>query len=63
MLRLLWSDFDPHRTLLHAAPELAGYQPAIAEMRTAGDTTVYVCENFVCHAPARNAADLARLLK
>jgi uncharacterized protein YyaL (SSP411 family) len=63
MLRLLWRDFDPHRTLLHAAPELAGYQPAIAEMRAAGDTTVYVCENFVCHAPARNAADLARLLK
>jgi uncharacterized protein YyaL (SSP411 family) len=63
MLRMLWRDFDPNRILLHAAPQLAEYQPAIAEMRADGDTTVYLCENFICNAPARNPEDLARLLR
>jgi uncharacterized protein len=63
MLRLLWEDFDPNRILLRAAPELAGYQPAIAEMSTAGSATIYLCENFMCHAPALGTENLARLLK
>jgi uncharacterized protein YyaL (SSP411 family) len=62
-LRLLWRDFDPFRILLHAAPELTPWQPAVAEMNTSGETTVYICENFICNAPARNKEDLARLLR
>jgi hypothetical protein len=63
MLRLLWRDFDPNRILLHAAPEVAEYQPAVAGMRTDGAATVYICENFICRAPAGNPAELARLLR
>ena len=63
MLRLLWRDFDPNRILLHAAPELTTWQPAVAEMNTSGETTVYICENFICNAPARNQEELARLLR
>jgi len=68
MLRMLWRDFDPFRILLHAAPELTPWQPAVAdmsraEMNTSGETTVYICENFICNAPARNEGDLARLLR
>jgi uncharacterized protein YyaL (SSP411 family) len=63
MLRLLWRDFDPSRILLQAAPELMPWQPAIGEMNTDGAATVYICENFICNAPARNEEDLARLLR
>ncbi|MGD1069315.1 MAG: thioredoxin domain-containing protein [Bryobacteraceae bacterium] len=63
MLRMLWRDFDPNRILLHAAPELAAYQPAMGEMPAGGDATVYICENFICNAPARNTEELARLLR
>jgi len=59
MLRLLREKFDPNRILLHAAPQLTRYQPATAEMH---GPAVYVCENFTCHAPARNFDDLARLI-
>jgi uncharacterized protein YyaL (SSP411 family) len=60
MSRLLWHEFDPHRTLLNAGPQLAQYQPAVAEM---SGPAVYVCENFTCKAPVRSAEDLAPLLK
>ena len=64
MVRMLWRDFDPHRILLHAAPELTPYQPAIADMPTKdANTTVYICENFTCNAPVFAPDDLARLLK
>jgi uncharacterized protein YyaL (SSP411 family) len=63
MLRLLWRDFDPHRILLHASPDLAKYQPAITEMSAGEGTTVYLCADFVCHAPAHSREDLARLVK
>ncbi len=61
MLRLLRANFDPNRILLHAAPELARYQPAIAAMES-GDApvTVYVCENFTCSAPVRDASQIFR---
>jgi hypothetical protein len=63
LTRLLWKNFDPNRILLHAGPEIAGYQPAIAAMNSRGsDATVYVCENFTCHAPAVTEQDLAGLL-
>ena len=49
MIRLLWKNFDPNRILLHAGPEIARYQPAIAAMnREAAQTAVYICENFAC---------------
>ena len=38
---------------------LRPHQPATAEMH---GPAVYVCENFTCHAPARNFDDLARLI-
>jgi uncharacterized protein YyaL (SSP411 family) len=60
MSRLLWQGFDPFRTLLHASPELAKYQPAMEAM---SGPAVYVCENFTCKAPATSAEDLAPLLK
>ncbi len=64
MLRLLWAKFDPNRILLHAGPEIAGYRPEIESMSARGDgTTVYVCENFACQAPASTEADLAGLLR
>jgi len=62
--RLLWKNFDPNRILLHAGPEIAAYRPAIAAMTAHGDSaTVYVCENFTCHAPAVTEQDLAGLLR
>ncbi|MES1261583.1 MAG: hypothetical protein ABUS49_07605 [Acidobacteriota bacterium] len=60
MERLLWEAFDPNRTLLRAGPELAQYQPSVAEMH---GSAVYVCENFTCQAPANDPEELARLLK
>jgi uncharacterized protein len=63
MVRLLWAKFDPNRILLHAGPEIARFQPAIAEMNSRGGaTTVYICENFACQEPAAREEDLARLL-
>ena len=64
IMRALWNNFDPNRILLHAGPEIAAYQPAIAAMNSrGGDTAVYVCENFACHAPAVTEQDLAGLLR
>jgi uncharacterized protein YyaL (SSP411 family) len=64
MLRLLWQNFDPNRILLYADPQLAGYNSAITEMCVPQDgTTVYVCENFTCHAPVTREEDLAALLR
>jgi uncharacterized protein YyaL (SSP411 family) len=64
MLRRVWKEFDPNRILLNAAPEIAHWQPATAAMTAdKGQTAVYLCENFACQAPARNEADLDRLLK
>jgi uncharacterized protein YyaL (SSP411 family) len=60
MDRLLWDVFDPNRTLLNADPEVARYQPNVAAM---DGPAVYVCENFVCQAPARTAEELAALLR
>jgi uncharacterized protein YyaL (SSP411 family) len=61
---LLWKQFDPNRVLLHAGPEIAAWQPAIAAMNSSGDRpAVYICENFTCHAPAVNEEDLAALLR
>jgi len=57
--RLLWKNFDPNRILLHAGPEMAGYQPATAAMTRTG---VYICENFTCHAPAVTEQELAAML-
>ncbi|HWF11688.1 MAG TPA: thioredoxin domain-containing protein [Bryobacteraceae bacterium] len=64
MIRLLWENFDPYRILLHASPEISAWNPAIAAMRpNAGDTTVYVCEDFTCRQPVTRAEDLRRLLR
>ena len=60
MMRALWAKFDPNRVLLHASPELAVFQPAVAEMTGSG---VYLCENFACQEPAFHEGDLLRLLK
>lgn len=60
MSHLLWREFDPNRVVLHASAPLAQWQPQVAEMR---GPAVYVCQNFACQAPARNAEDLAPLLK
>jgi uncharacterized protein YyaL (SSP411 family) len=58
--RLLWKKFDPHRTLVHASPELSEFRREVAEMR---GPAVYVCENFVCKAPVTNEEELLRLLE
>jgi hypothetical protein len=64
MLRLLWTKFDPNRVLLYADPQVAGFNPAIADMGIRHDrTTVYVCENFTCQAPVTREEDLAGLLR
>jgi len=64
LARLLWKQFDPNRVLLHAGPEIAAYQPAIAAMNLSGDrAAVYVCENFTCHQPAVTEQDLVALLR
>ncbi len=60
LMRALWTKFDPNRVLLYASPELAQYQPTVAEMK---DSAVYLCENFACQEPAANLEDLLRLLK
>ncbi|HWD98720.1 MAG TPA: hypothetical protein VG345_06775, partial [Bryobacteraceae bacterium] len=60
MSGLPWRSFDPNRVVLYASPELARWQPQVAEMR---GPAAYVCENFACREPARNAEDFARLLK
>jgi uncharacterized protein YyaL (SSP411 family) len=62
--RQIWKNFDPNRILLHAGPEIAAFQPAVAAMNSgSGETAVYVCENFTCHAPAVTEQDLAGLLR
>jgi len=64
LAHLIRAQFDPNRILLHADPEIARYQPAIESMNAReNQTTVYVCENFACHAPVSTEADLARLLR
>jgi len=64
MAGLLWAKFDPNRVLLYAGPEIAGYRSEIESMNARdGRTTVYVCENFACQAPASTEADLAGLLR
>ena len=60
VMRALWAKFDPNRVLLYATPELARYQPAVADMTKAA---VYLCENFACQEPAVSEEDLVRLLK
>jgi len=60
MRRALWKDYDPHRILLNATPELAAFNPAMAEMR---GPAVYVCSNFTCEAPVTTEEDLLRLLE
>jgi hypothetical protein len=61
---MIRAQFDPNRILLHADPEIARYQPAVESMNAReSQTTVYVCENFACHAPVSTEADLARLLR
>ena len=63
MLHLLWEKFDPNRILLYADEHAAAFNPAIAAMPSrAGETTVYVCENFACQQPVSRAEDLAGLL-
>ncbi len=62
MLRQLRAKFDPNRILLKAAPELAQYHPAIAELMR-GPAAVCLCENFACQLPATSKDDLARLLE
>jgi hypothetical protein len=63
MIRLLWENFDPHRILLHASPEISAWNPAIAAMGPRdGETTVYVCEDFTCRQPVTRAADLAGVI-
>jgi uncharacterized protein YyaL (SSP411 family) len=63
MVHLLRTKFDPNRILLHASPEIARYQPAIAAMIARGNgTTVYVCEDFACQEPVTREEDLAALL-
>ncbi|HEX4138008.1 MAG TPA: thioredoxin domain-containing protein [Bryobacteraceae bacterium] len=64
MVRLLRTQFDPNRTILHAGPEIARYQPAISAMNMRENaTTVYVCENFACREPVTREEDLAALLR
>jgi len=64
MLHLLHAKFDPNRILLHAGPEIARYQPAIAFMSAPGNATaVYICQDFVCQEPVTREEDLARLLR
>jgi uncharacterized protein YyaL (SSP411 family) len=64
MVRLLWANFDPNRILLHADPETARYQLAIAGMsERGGETTVYVCDKFACREPVTSVEDLAGLLR
>jgi uncharacterized protein len=64
MLRLLWAKFDPNRILLYADPQLAAFNPAIADMCARQDgTTVYVCEDFTCQQPVTREEDLAGLLR
>jgi uncharacterized protein YyaL (SSP411 family) len=64
MVRLLHSKFDPNRILLHASPEIARYQPAIAFMNAQpNSTTVFVCEDFVCREPVTREEDLVPLLR
>ncbi len=60
MSHLLWREFDPNRVVLRASPALARWQPQVEAM---SGPAVYVCQNFACQAPARNAEDLAPLLK
>jgi uncharacterized protein YyaL (SSP411 family) len=61
MLHQLWKNFDPNRILLHAAPEIEKYHPAVTELAKRG-AAISVCENFTCQTPATNTEDLARLL-
>jgi uncharacterized protein YyaL (SSP411 family) len=58
--RALWKNFDPHRLLLPASPELAVLHPGMAEMK---GPAVYVCSNFACNAPVTTEEDLLRLLE
>ena len=60
MSHLLWREFDPNRVVLYASSRLVNWQPQVAEMR---GPAVYVCQNFACQSPARNAEDLEPLLK
>ncbi len=60
ILRLLWQDFDPNRTLLEAGPALAAFRPETAQMT---GPAVYVCQNFTCQTPVNTVEDLAKLLK
>src|SRR6185312_16212267 len=64
MIRLLWENFDPNRVLLHAAPEISGWQPAVGAMQPRADqTTVYVCEDFACQQPVTSPEDFRALLR
>ncbi len=64
LARLIRAQFDPNRILLHADSEIARYQPAVESMSAReNETTVYVCENFACHAPVSTEPDLAPLLR
>ena len=63
LTKMLYRHFDPNRVLLFADPALSVYHPAIADMTALpGESAVYVCENFSCHAPVFDEAALARLL-
>jgi hypothetical protein len=64
IIRVLWENFDPSRILLHAGPEVSAWQPAIAAMHPrAGETAVYVCEDYACRQPVTEPEDLRALLR
>jgi len=60
MSNLIWREFDPNRVVLRASSELVRWQPQVADMR---GPAVYICQDFACREPARDAEHLARLLK
>jgi hypothetical protein len=69
LLQIIHGRFIPNKVLAMVPPETGAAEAAadripLLEHKTmlSGKTTVYVCENFACKQPVRDAADLKRIL-
>ncbi|MEZ4846606.1 MAG: thioredoxin domain-containing protein [Bdellovibrionota bacterium] len=63
LLDVLRQTYLPNRVIVQADASLAQVVPSLSEKLDVKKSTVYVCQGYVCQAPARDAETLSNKLK